>query len=223
MAGPDDKVTLRKHMFLLFKSDSIPANQPCCNQDESKGAGDSVPTRQLRQTRSQTARNTDSAAKPAGEVSHHPDEDDVDIEHLSSQAPSELDIMNSPTVTVGTQSGSAASVDTTSSSAVSLDVMTSPPLPVDTKASPGVSVSIKTSPVASVDAKNSPAVSVDIMASPAVPLLADVLHSATSLERAKDVSLSSTTSLMCPACGTQQQHQAKKMRKIRNSTLLYLE
>lgn len=216
MAGPD-KVILCKHMFLSFNSDSIPASQPCCNQDESKGAGDSVPTRQLRQTRSQTARNTDSAAKPPGEVSHHPDEDDVDIEHLSSQAPSELDIMNSPTVTVGTQngsamsvgtqSGSAASAGTTSSSAVSVDVMTSPPRLVDTKASPGVSVSIKTSSVASVDAKNSPAVSVDIMASPAVPLLADVLHSATSLEHAKDVSLSCTTSLMFPACASQRQHQ----------------
>ena len=60
-----------------------------------------TPPRQLRQTRSRSARSSGTAVKPAAEVSINSDEEDVDIDGLStpaSQAASEVDIMASPAV-----------------------------------------------------------------------------------------------------------------------------
>lgn len=152
-------------------------------QAEVKGAGKSAPHRQLRQTRSRTARHTDSTVKAAVEVSHPSDEEDVDIEHSS-----EIDIMDSSAILRNTSSSPDVSNNTSRSPAVSLDIMSSPTAAKNTTDSSatstdnsGSNVSVdvldspvslkqtKRSPTRSQDKRVSPAVSVDIMSSPAVP------------------------------------------------------
>ena len=69
-------------------------------QGGAEKVSDPTPQRQLRQTRSRAARNLETAVKPAAEVSSNSDEEDVDIEGMStpSQAASDVDIMASPAV-----------------------------------------------------------------------------------------------------------------------------
>lgn len=155
-------------------------------QTGTKGAGKPALQRQLRQTRSRSARHTDSAVKPAVEVSHHNDEEDVDIEHLSDQPASEIDIMDTSAGSEGTSSSPAVSVDIMSSPVIAKDAKALPAVLTDVKNSPAVT---QTSPAESVDIVHSPSVSVDVMASPAVPVSPAVLHPALSVEHAQDVSL----------------------------------